>query len=86
MESVSFIRIPKRYKNREKIPLDRHGETLASKKLRQEKNSRLKQKYLVEDVMRNRGLQQIEYENNRKLNRFRPDKSKGTVQQANQAI
>lgn len=66
-----MTRLPKSYKNKEKLPLDRF-------EMKQKENiahPRLRQKYLTEKIMRNHGIFIQEQSEMRKINRFNRNKN-----------
>ena len=86
MDKVNLIRLPKSYKNKEKIPLDRSGNNHNNIQENLERKSRYKQKYLVEKVMRNRGMEDAQKQEERKIRRFHPQKLKGKFNKASRRL
>jgi hypothetical protein len=71
IRNILIWRIPKSYKNRELVPLAPNLNRENVNNNRKSKTIDYKQKYLIEKIVRNEGLERQKLRDQRKLNRFK---------------
>ena len=72
--NLSNFRLPKSYKKNRTQIFDFKSKLPASKKFNSDKKQRYKQRYMIDNVIRNRGIWADIKKENQRLRRFKADK------------